>query len=88
METKDGKTIIYLQRRFIPALERYELILEHIVTEGDRLDNIAAHYLGDPGQFWRIADANNAIGPDELTAEIGSKLRITQPEGIQGGESA
>lgn len=88
METKDGKKIIYLKRRFIPALERYELIQEHTVTEGDRLDNIAARYLGDPEQFWRIADANNAIGPDELMAEIGSKLRITQPEGIQGGQNA
>ena len=88
METKDGKKIIYLQRRFIPALERYELIQEHTVTEGDRLDNIAAHYLGDPEQFWRIADANNAVRPDELTTEIGSKLRITQPEGIQGGQNA
>jgi len=88
METKDGITIIYLRRRFIPPLDRYELIQEHTVTEGDRLDNIAAHYLGDPEQFWRIADANNTIRPDELTAEIGGKLRITQPEGLQGGQNA
>jgi nucleoid-associated protein YgaU len=88
IKTKDGKKIIYLQRRFIPAMERYELIQEHTVTEGDRLDNIAAHYLGDPEQFWRIADANNAMRPQELTEEIGRKLRITQPEGISGAQYA
>ena len=35
--------------------------------QGDRLDNIAARYLGDPEQFWRICDANGAMRPDELT---------------------
>jgi hypothetical protein len=88
METVDGKTIIYLRRRFVPPPERFELIQEHTVTEGDRLDNIAAHYLGDPEQFWRIADANNAIRPQELTEEVGRKLRITQPEGISGAQYA
>ena len=88
METVDGKTIIYLRRRFVPPPERFELIQEHMVTEGDRLDNIAAHYLGDPEQFWRIADANNAMRCEELTEEIGRKLRITQPEGIPGAQNA
>ena len=43
---------------------------------GDRLDNITANYLGDPEQFWLLCDANNAMHPDELTAQIGQKLRI------------
>lgn len=84
METKEKKTVVYLKRRFIPQPERFELIQEHTVTEGDRLDNITAHYIGDPEQFWRIADANNAMQPDELTEEAGHKLRITQPENIPG----
>jgi nucleoid-associated protein YgaU len=88
METKDRKTIIYLRRRFVPQPELFELIQEHTVTEGDRLDNIAAQYLGDPEQFWRIADANNAMRPEELTEEIGRKLRITQPEEISGKQYA
>jgi nucleoid-associated protein YgaU len=88
METVDGKKIIYLRRRFVPSPERFELIQEHMVTEGDRLDNISAHYLGDPEQFWRIADANNTMRPEELTEEIGRKLRITQPEGIPGAQNA
>ena len=28
--------------------------------QGERLDNVAAQYLGDPTLFWRLCDANNA----------------------------
>lgn len=87
METTDGKTIVYLRRRFVPPSERFELIQEHTVTESDRLDNIAAHYLGDPEQFWRLCDANGAMRPDELTETVGRKLRITLPEGIPGSRN-
>lgn len=78
----NGRTIVYLRRRFVPSPERFALLQEHTVTEGDRLDNIAARYLGDPEQFWRICDANNAMRPDDLTQTVGRKLRITLPEGI------
>ena len=84
LETPDGKTIVYLQRRFVPSPERFSLLQEHTVAEGERLDNITAQYLGDPEQFWRVCDANNAMVPDELTAMVGRKLRITLPEGISG----
>ena len=84
LETKDGKKIIYLRRRIVPQPGRFALIQEHSVKQGDRLDNISAQYQGDPEQFWRIADANNAMRPDDLTTEPGSKIRITQPEGIPG----
>lgn len=81
-KTADGKEIVHLKRRFIPAPERFTLLQEHVVTEGDRLDNITALYLNDPLQFWRICDANTAMMPSDLTAEIGRRLRITLPEGI------
>ena len=35
-----------------------------------------AQYLGDPEQFWRICDANDAMRPDDLTAEVGRRLLI------------
>lgn len=82
--TTDGRTITYLRRRFIPPPERFILLVEHTVVEGDRLDNITAQYLGDPEQFWRICDANVAMRPEELTETIGRRLRITLPEGISG----
>jgi hypothetical protein len=31
-----------------------------------RLDHIAAHYLGDATAFWRLCDANDAVVPDAL----------------------
>lgn len=88
METEDGKTVVYLERRFIPQPDRYEEIREYTVTEGDRPDNIAALQMGDPEQSWRIADPNNVMRPEELTDEVGRKLRITLPEGIPGAQNA
>jgi len=84
LTTPDGRTIAYLRRRFIPPPERFELLQEHTVTDGERVDTIAAQYLGDPEQFWRICDANAVLHPAELTTEAGRTLRITLPEGIKG----
>jgi hypothetical protein len=84
LETSDGKKIKYLRRRFVPPPEQFDLLLEHTVVEDERLDNISAQYLGDPEQFWRICDANNAMRPEELTDTVGRNLRITLPEGIPG----
>ena len=86
-ESPSGKTIVYLQRRFVPLPERFELLQEHSVVESDRLDNITAKYLDDSEQFWRICDANRAMHPDDLI-QIGRKLRITLPEGVPGVRNA
>jgi len=83
LESADGKPIIYLTRRFVPSPERFALLQEHVVTQGERLDNITARYLDDPTQFWRLCDANGAMQPRELE-EIGRWLRITLPEGFSG----
>lgn len=88
VETADGGTIIYVRRRFCPLPERLSLLQEHIVLQGERLDNIAVQYLGDPEQFWRICDANRAMRPDELIETTGRRLRITLPEGIPGMQNA
>ncbi|HXI93249.1 MAG TPA: LysM domain-containing protein [Blastocatellia bacterium] len=82
LETQDGKQIVFLRRRFVPPPERFDLLTEHTVSEGERLDNITALYLGDPEQFWRVCDANGVIRPAELTETVGRKIRITLPEGI------
>ncbi len=81
----DGTEIVYLKRRFVPAPERLALLGEHGVVQGDRIDNLAARYLGDPEQFWRLCDANRAMRPAALTETIGRRLRITMPEGVPGG---
>ena len=88
LEDAAGLTVIYLRRRFVPPPERFALLQEHVVKQNERLDNITAHYLDDPEQFWRICDANRAMRPDELTETVGRRLRITLPEGIPGTPNA
>lgn len=84
----DGIEVAYLQRRFVPSPDRMALLQEHVVVESDRIDNIAARYLGDPEQYWRVCDANRAMRPAELTDVVGRRLRITLPEGVPGAPSA
>jgi hypothetical protein len=81
--TPQGVQVAYLRRRFIAPMERFDVLGEHVVVYGDRLDNLAAQVLGDPEQFWRLCDANGAMLPDALM-EVGRALRITMPEGIPG----
>ena len=88
LETASGKTVIFIRRRVLPSPDDLSLLQEHVVSEGDRIDNIAALYLGDPEQFWRICDANGAMRPDELTDVVGRRLRITLPAGISGAPGA
>jgi hypothetical protein len=76
LQTASNQTIVYLRRRFLPTPQRFEILQEYQVSEGDRLDNITANYLNDPELFWHLCDANNAMHPDELTAVIGRRLRI------------
>jgi hypothetical protein len=86
--TPEGQCLVYLRRRFIPLPEQFAVLQEHTVSDGDRLDNLAAQYLGDPEQFWRLCDANGALRPEELTDTVGRTLRITLPAGIPGAPHA
>jgi len=79
-----GDPIAYVSRRFLPQTDQFDLLLDHTVTEGERLDNITAQYLDDPEQFWRICDANGAMSPFDLVDQVGLKIRITLPQGIPG----
>jgi len=79
--TPDQREIVYLRRRFLPNSSNAVIIAEHSVEEGDRLDNVTARYLGDPEQFWQVCDVNDAMRPDELTEEIGRRLKIAMPTG-------
>jgi hypothetical protein len=83
-----GETIVYLRRRFVPPPERFQTVAQHVVVEGERLDNIIVHYLGDPEQFWRLCDANNALRPEELTETPNKTIRITLPEGLSSGSGS
>ena len=84
----DGRTIVYVGRRFVPSPDRFALLQWHVVTAPERLDTITARYLGDPEQFWRLCDANNAMNPFDLARTPGTRLRITLPEGVPGPPAA
>lgn len=73
------RAIRYVKRRFIPPVEATTTLVEHAVTQGERLDNVTARYLTDPTQFWRVADANNALAPNDLTDDFGRRIIIPLP---------
>ena len=74
------RDIRYVERRFLPPAGAGTTLVEHRVVQGDRLDRITAKYLGDPAQFWRVADANETLRPEELTDEIGGTIEIALPQ--------
>ena len=88
--TPAGETITYLARRIVPqpGAPNFATIATHSVRQGDRLDLIAAKYLGDPLIFWIICDANGAIEPADLVATLGRVLNITTPQGVPGAPNA
>lgn len=47
----------------------------HTVAAADRLDLLAHRYLGDPFQYWRIADANPALTPEDIL-DPGAQISI------------
>jgi hypothetical protein len=77
--TADGRTLPYLRRRFAPPPESLASMADITVTAESRLDLIAAKLQGDPLRFWRIADANAAMNPLELTRRPGERLRVPKP---------
>jgi hypothetical protein len=87
--TASGQDVVYIQRRIIPQPTLYSTTQDYVVVEGDRLDNIAAKFLGDPLLYWMICDANGATDPDELTSQVGRTIQIpiasAVPSGVRNG---
>lgn len=77
----DGTEVSYLTRRFARPPEAFSTIRERRVTQGERLDHIAAAEVGDPEAFWMLCDANGAIFAEELE-QPGTTIGITLPEGM------
>lgn len=80
----DGRRIPYLRRRLLPDPAGFAVISEHVVSDNDRADLLADRHFGDAETWWRIADANPVLAPDELTGTPGQRLRITLPQGVPG----
>lgn len=59
-------------------------VIEHTITETDRLDRLAQHYYNDDRLWWRIVDANpdllfadHLLGPDY----VGDVILIPRSKG-------
>jgi nucleoid-associated protein YgaU len=70
-----GKTARALgRRRILPTPG----VLEHVVLEGERLDQLAHRFYGDPLKSWLILDAN----PEELNPFLllrpGRRIKVPQ----------
>jgi nucleoid-associated protein YgaU len=86
LDLPGGRTVVYLTRRFIPEAASLAEVAALTVAEGDRLDLLAARTYGQAELHWRIADANQAFDPYDLTASPGRRLRVTL--GGSGGSNA
>jgi hypothetical protein len=83
-----GETVTCLVRRVVPRPSSFATLQMVTIRDGDRIDRLAAQYLGDPLLYWRICDANGVLRPDELTETPGLTINITMPAGIPGGTLA
>jgi nucleoid-associated protein YgaU len=51
-------------------------VLEHVVSDGDRLDLLAHRFYGDPTKYWLILDANpDVLNPFQLL-QAGRRILI------------
>jgi nucleoid-associated protein YgaU len=81
----DGVQVAYLERRTIPQPDIYTSVQNYVVVDGDRLDNLAARFLGDPLLYWMICDANGVSDPEALTTQVGRTILIPMSSAIPSG---
>lgn len=72
------RTTRYKRRRFLPAPGSMTPLTEHVVSGADRLDLVAARYVGDPAAFWRLCDAHEILRPEELE-QVGRVVVVAMP---------
>ena len=81
----DQREVRYLRRRFVPSPASHSVVVEHRLESGERLDLLAARYLGDPTQFWRLCDATGTLRPEEL--EVVGRVIVVGLAAATGGEA-
>jgi hypothetical protein len=51
----------------------------HVLRQGERLDHLAFKYLSNPAGYWRIAERNEAMLPEQLTEQREIEIPGTTP---------
>jgi nucleoid-associated protein YgaU len=82
---RDGRVVAYLRRRIVPQPPTGSLDAEHEVRPFDRLDTMASQAYANSRLWWRIADANRAVDPNDLLVQ-GRRLVLPDTGGPDGGE--
>jgi hypothetical protein len=77
----------FLRRRLCPRAERFALLYEVRIVEGDRRDLLGGRHAGDAELWWQLADANGVVDPRSLGDPIGRRLRITLPLDVPGSSN-
>jgi hypothetical protein len=72
----DGRVVSYVTQRFLPPAGTASNLTEVNAAVGERLDQLAARTIGDPGQYWRICDANEVLNPAAVDLGPGRLLLI------------
>jgi len=75
----NGSEISYARRRWLPAGAALPLLAEVTFQSFDRLDLVTYRALANPLQYWRVADANDALNPFDLEVP-GRVLRVPVPQ--------
>jgi len=78
----DAPGQVYVRRRFIPAPSTIAIAARHAVQSQERPDLLGARYYGDPLLYWRIADANAVVDPNELTDTLNRRVAIPVVQGM------
>jgi hypothetical protein len=61
-----GRTVMVVET---PPDPNEALLGIHVLRQGQRLDHLAFEYLNDPAGYWRIAERNEAMLPEQLTEQ-------------------
>jgi hypothetical protein len=61
-----GRSVSVVQT---PADPGESLLGIHVLRQGERLDHLAFRYLNNPAGYWRIAERNEVLLPEQLTEQ-------------------
>jgi hypothetical protein len=70
---QDGSEVLLKKKRPLPE-PKSRLI--HTVQEGERTDILAHRYYRDPLKFWKLADGNAEMNPEDLLQVPGKKILV------------
>ncbi len=69
----DGSEVLLKKKRKMSQPESHRI---HTVQEGQRTDVLAHRYYRDPLKFWKLADGNSEMNPEDLLQVPGGQILI------------